>query len=166
MLCPGPFYTDFDDAQYAHWEGDTIILSTPAAPNKSMGWADPGHDIGWFSRAAFDRSPEWMKGLQVPVCGQSISYSDLATRITAVTGMKAAYRQCRLEEFEARAENSEDRRKEIGALGHWLEVAPDNKTCYGTIEMSRLIEVEKDLGTKALSWEMFLRRTCWRGPPK
>jgi len=80
--------------------------------------------------------------------------------------MKATYRQCSFEEFEARAENSEDRRKEIGALGHWLEVTPDNKTCYGTIEMDTLIEVERDLGTKALSWEMYLRRTGWRGPPK
>lgn len=107
-----------------------------------------------------------MKGIQVPVCGQSISYSDLAIKITAVTGMKATYRQCRVEEFEARTEESEESRKEIGALGHWLAIAPDNKTCYGTIEMSRLIEVEKDLGTKALSWEMFLRRTGWKGPPR
>jgi hypothetical protein len=131
-----------------------------------MGWADPGHDIGWFSRVAFDRGPELMKGLQVPVCGQSISYSDLESKITAVTGVKATYRQCSVEEFEARAENSEEWRKEIGALGHWLAIAPDNKTCYGTIEMDWSIEVEKDLGTKALSWEMFLRRTGWRGPPK
>jgi len=107
-----------------------------------------------------------MKGLQIPVCGQSISYSDLAAKITAVTGMKATYRECSVEEFEAKADNSENSRKEIGALGHWLEVAPDNKTCYGTIEMDRLIKVERDLGIKALSWEMFLRRTGWRGPPK
>lgn len=92
-----------------------MILSTPAAPNKSMGWADPGYDIGCFSRAAFDRDPEWMKCLQVPVCGQSISYSDLAIKITAVTGTETTYRQCGVEEFEARTENSEDTRKELGA---------------------------------------------------
>ena len=167
VLCPGPFYTDFNKPQYAYWEGDTIVLSTPAAPSKSMGWADPGHDIGWFARAAFDQGPEWMKGLEVPVCGHSILYSDLASKVTAVTGIKAKYRQCSVEEFEARPGNyGELRKEEMRALGQWFTIAPDNRTCYGTVEMSRLMCVERDLGIKALSWEMHLERTRWRGPPR
>lgn len=166
ILCPGPFYTDFDDIQYARWEGDTVVLSTPAAPSKRMGWADPGHDIGWFTRAVFDKGPEWMMGLEVPVCGQSISYSDLASKFTAVTGLKAEYRQCSLEEFEARSTNEQEKRKELSALGEWLAIAPDDKACYGTVEIGRLLSVEKELGRKALSWEKFLERTGWKGPPR
>jgi hypothetical protein len=166
ILCPGPFYTDFNDIQYTHWEGDTLIFSTPAAPNKRMGWADPGHDIGWFARAVFDKGPEWMAGLEVPVCGQSISYSDLANKFAAVTGLKAEYRQCSVEEFAGKSGSNSERTNELRALGRWLVVASDDKACYGTVEMSRLMKVEKDLQRKALSWEMFLERTGWRGPPR
>jgi len=166
VLCPGPFYTDFDSIQYAHWEGSTVVLSSPAAPNKKMGWADPGHDIGWFSRAAFEKGPAWMKGLEVPVCGQSISYSDLATKLTAVTGLKAEYRQCSLEDFETRAGGGQENRTELKALGQWLTIAPDNRACYGTVDMDRLLRVQKDLGIKAMTWERFLERTRWKGPSK
>lgn len=164
VLCPGPFYTDFEDPQYTYWEGDTVIFSTPAAPSKKMGWADPGHDIGWVTRAVFEKGAGWMSGSEVPVCGQNISYSDLATKFTAVTGVKADYRQCSVDEFEKRCGNNEERRKESRALGQWLSIAPDDRACYGTVEMDRLIRVERELGREALSWEQFLERTRWRGP--
>lgn len=132
-----------------------------------MGWADPGHDIGWFTRKALDIGPNWMSGNEVPVCGQSILYSELAERFTAVTGTKAKYRQCSVDEFEARSQsNLALRNKEVRTLGEWLVVAPDENTAYGTIEMDRLLSVEMKLGIKALSWDAFLQRTGWQGPPK
>jgi hypothetical protein len=143
-----------------------VIFSTPASPDKKMGFADPGHDIGWFTRAAFKKGPEFMKQQYVPVCGQSISYDDLALRFFAVTGIKAEYRQCSAEEFEARFENfSEADRKDMGALAKWLAVAPSDGVCYGTIDMERLSFAERGLNVKALSWEAFLERTRWSGPP-
>jgi hypothetical protein len=168
ILCPGPFYTDFNKSIFAYWEADNkLVLSTPAEGSKRMSWADPGHDIGWFARAAFDKGPEWMKGQQVPVCGQSISYSELATQLSAVTGIKAVYRQCSIEEFEKRLgayKEVDVDQEDMMALGKWLTIAPDDKACYGTIEMDRLRAMENDLGVKALSWEQFLERTYWRGP--
>jgi hypothetical protein len=129
-----------------------------------MGWADPGHDIGWFARAVFDAGPEFMKGQDL-VCGQSIAYDELASKFTAVTGVKAIYRKCSAEEFAASSRNTIAPKNDSSkALGEWLAVAPDNMTCYGTIENSVLTEVEKGLGVKALSWESFLERTGWRGP--
>jgi hypothetical protein len=165
ILCPGPFYTDFQDAQYAYWEGETVIFSTPAAPSNKMGFTDPGHDIGWFARAALDKGPDFMEGQEVPVCGQLISYSDLAAKFTAVMGIKAEYRQCTDEEFEARFENySEPDRKDMGALGKWLAIAPSDRACYGTIPKERLFDAESGIRVKALTWEVFLERTRWTGP--
>jgi hypothetical protein len=34
ILCPGPFYTDFNDMQYASWDSGVVVFSTPAAPTK------------------------------------------------------------------------------------------------------------------------------------
>ena len=62
--------------QYASWDGKVVVFSTPAAPTKRMGWSDPGHDIGWFARAAFDVGPECMGGDHVPVSGPVFSYED------------------------------------------------------------------------------------------
>jgi len=167
ILCPGPFYTDLNTPQYTYRDKDTVIFSTPAAPEKTMGWSDPGHDIGWFTRAAFNKGPEWMQGQEIPVCGQCISYTDLASKFTAVAGIKAEYRQCSIEEFEARSRQAvTSTGQNMRALGEWLAIAPDQRTCYGTIEMERLKIAEEELGVKALTWEMFLMRTGWRGPPK
>lgn len=132
-----------------------------------MGFADPGHDIGWFARAVFDIGPEYMKGQDIPVCGQAIAYSDLASNFTAVTGVKSEYRQCGVEEFEARFEKhvAPDKR-DMGALGKWLSIAPDNKTCYGTMDTDYLDTVESDLKTKALTWEAYLAKRTWKGPPR
>lgn len=146
-----------------------------------MGWADPGHDIGWFTRAVLDAGPEFMKGLEMPVCGQSISYADLADKIKAVTGIKAEYRACSVEEFVERVSKDDGsggngrgkgmgevtiKSEEVRELGKWLEIAPDDRACYGTVETKRLEDVERELDVKALSWEMFLERTRWKGPPK
>ena len=76
-------------------------LGTPATPSNKMGSADPGLDIGCFARAALDRGPGFMEGQEAPVCGLSISSSDLAANITALRGIKAEYRKCSPEEFEA-----------------------------------------------------------------
>ncbi|CZR69433.1 uncharacterized protein PAC_19333 [Phialocephala subalpina] len=166
ILCPGPFYTDFNDMDFATRDGDVVVFSTPAAPTKRMGWADPGHDIGWFARAALDAGRTSKEEL-VPVCGQSISYEDLATMFTTVTGIKAVYRQCSVEEFGTRGGVAGVERvkgKEVRGLGEWLAIAPDERTCYGTIGMEQLELVEREMGVKALSWEKFLERTGWRGP--
>jgi uncharacterized protein YbjT (DUF2867 family) len=165
VLCPGPFYTDLEDLHCVHLNGDAVIFSTPAASTKRMGWADPGHDIGWFVRAVLHKGPGFMKGREVPVCGQSITYSELASKFSAVTGIKALYQQCTEEEFAASSKNvivPKDNASK--ALGKWLAIAPDNMTCYGTVECSILTEVEGKLGVKASSWESFLDRTSWHGP--
>ena len=83
-----------------------------------------------------------------------------------MTGIKAEYRQCSAEAFETRSENfSEADRKYMGALAKWLAVEPSDGVCYGTIDMERLSFTERGLNAKALSWEAFLERTRWLGPP-
>jgi len=167
ILCPGPFYTDFSKHIYAYWQGDKLILSTPAAGNKRMGWADPAHDIGWFARATLEEGPEFMQGEEVPVCGQSIEYQELAGQLTAVTGIKAEYKACSIEEFEERLQGERDLvREDETSLGRWLAIAPDDMTCYGTIAMEALTVAQSKLRIKAQSWQAFLERTRWRGPPK
>jgi hypothetical protein len=166
ILCPGPFYTDFKDMEYASWDGDVVVFSTPAAPTKRMGWSDPGHDIGWFARAAFDVGPEFMKGEHVPVSGPVFSYEELASKFSAVTGIKAVYRQCSLEEFGALEGVDGVKGKEVSALGAWLTVAPDDGACYGTIPMEKLKQAQREMNVEALTWEKFLERTGWRGPEK
>lgn len=154
------------DMGYTSWEGEKLIFSTPAQPDKRMGWADPGHDIGWFSRAAWDVGVQELAEEMVPVCGQSISYEELASRFSAVTGVKAEYRHCGVEEFGERKSGRGVKGMEAKALGEWLVVAPDGRTCYGTMEMDLLESVQRKLKCKALPWEKFLERTGWRGPPK
>jgi len=166
ILCPGPFYTDFNDMQYASWGGGVVVFSTPAAPTKRMGWSDPGHDIGWFARAAFDVGPDSMKDEQAPVSGPVFSYEDLASKFSAVTGMKAVYRQCSLEGFGSLEVVDSVKGKEVGALGEWLAIAPDDGACYGTIGMHKLKQAQREMGVQELSWEKFLERTGWRGPLK
>ncbi|KAH7381783.1 hypothetical protein BKA64DRAFT_213355 [Cadophora sp. MPI-SDFR-AT-0126] len=169
ILCPGPFYTDFQDMGYASFDSaaGVVVFSTPAPPQKRMGWSDPGHDIGWFARAVLDAGYEVLKDLEeVPVCGQNVSYEELASKFSAVTGIKAEYRQCGVEEFGEREGTQGVKGMEAKELGRWLAVAPDGKTCYGTIEVDVLELVERKLGVKALSWEKFLERTGWRGPKK
>ncbi|KAG4413153.1 hypothetical protein IFR04_013692, partial [Cadophora malorum] len=161
MLCPGPFYTDFHDMGYASFDSaaGVVIFSTPAAPEKRMGWSDPGHDIGWFTRAVLDAGHGKLKDLEnVPVCGQSLTYEELASKFSAVTGVKAEYRQCSVDEFGERegARGVGGKGMEARQLGKWLAVAPDGKTCYGTIDMDVLEVVERTLNIKAQSWEMFL----------
>ncbi|TVY22073.1 NmrA-like family domain-containing protein, partial [Lachnellula hyalina] len=92
VLCPGPFYTDLYEPQYASWDGTTVIFSTTAAPETSVGFADPSHDIGLFTRAALDKGAQYMAGEEIPVCGPPLTYAELAARFTAVTGIQAAYR--------------------------------------------------------------------------
>jgi hypothetical protein len=152
--------------EYASWDGDVVVFSTPASPTKRMGWSDPGHDIGWFARAAFDVGPGFMRGEHVPVSGPVFSYEDLASKFSAVTGIKAVYRQCTLDEFGTLEGVDGLKGKEVRALGEWLAIAPDNASCYGTIAMDKLKPVEREMGVRALSWEMFLERTGWRGPVK
>jgi len=166
VLCPGPFYTDFNDMEYASWDGNVLVFSTPAAPTKRMGWCDPGHDIGWFARAAFDLGPDCMEGEDVPVSGPVFSYEDLASKFSAVTGIKAVYRQCSLEEFGKLEGVDGVKGKEVRALGEWLAVAPDEGACYGTVGMDKLKQTQREVGVRALSWEQFLERTGWRGPVK
>ena len=152
--------------QYASWDGNTVVFSTPAAPEKRMGWSDPGHDIGWFSRAAFDVGPQFMQGENVPVSGPVFSYEDLASKFSAVTGIKAVYRQCTLEEFGQLEGMDGVKGKEVKALGEWLAVAPDDGACYGTVGMDKLKQAQRVMGVQALSWEQFLERTGWRGPTR
>ncbi|KAH6664298.1 hypothetical protein B0J14DRAFT_493950, partial [Halenospora varia] len=166
ILCPGPFYTDFIDMGYASWDGDIVVFSMPAAPEKRMGWADPGHDIGWFTRAAFDVGSEVLKNELVPVCGQNISYEEVASKFTAVTGIPAVYRQCGLEESGTEGSVQGLKGQQVRGLGEWLAVAPDGRTCYGTVGMDVLERVERRLKVKALNWEKYLERTRWRGPVK
>lgn len=82
ILCTGPFYTDVNDMKYASWDGEVLLFATPAEPTKRMGWCDPGHDIGWFARAVFNKGPEYMKDEHIPVSGPSISYEDLASKFS------------------------------------------------------------------------------------
>ncbi|KAE8443294.1 hypothetical protein EG329_002010 [Mollisiaceae sp. DMI_Dod_QoI] len=166
ILCPGPFYTDFNDMGYALLQDNVVVFSTPAAPEKRMGWADPGHDIGWFARASFDVGPAVVGEEFLPVCGQSISYEELASKFSAVTGIPAEYRQCSVDEFGKGGNIHGVKAKELRGLGEWLAIAPDGKTCYGTIGLDILELVETRMKVKALSWETFLERTGWRGPGK
>jgi hypothetical protein len=80
--------------------------------------------------------------------------------------LKAEYKHCSVEELEARSGNDPEKRKELRALKQWLADAPDDRACYGTVEMSRLIRADKELGRKALTWEKFLERTRLRGPSR
>ncbi|TVY35738.1 NmrA-like family domain-containing protein, partial [Lachnellula occidentalis] len=77
VLCPGTFYTDFYEPQYASCDGTTVVFSTTAAPDTSMGFADPSHDIGIFARAALDKGPDYMAGEEIPVCGAPLTYAEL-----------------------------------------------------------------------------------------
>ncbi|KAH7319292.1 hypothetical protein BKA65DRAFT_541414 [Rhexocercosporidium sp. MPI-PUGE-AT-0058] len=174
ILCPGPFYTDFNDKNYASWDNGVLVFSTPAEPTKRMGWSDPGHDIGWFARACFDKGAEFMSNGYVPVSGPSLSYEEVASGFMAVTGTRAEYRQCEVDRFGVVANGDSNgdggrndvKGRELRALGEWLSVAPDGMTCYGTIEVERLNRVKRELRVEALSWEKFLERTGWRGPQK
>ena len=141
-----------------------MVFSTPAAPTKRIGWSDPGHNIGWFARAAFDVGPDSMKDGHVPVSGPVFRYEDLASKFSAVTGIKAVYRQCSLEEFASLEVVDSVKGKEVRALGEWLAITPDDGACYGTIGMDKLQQARREMGVQALSWERFLERTGWRGP--
>ena len=84
-----------------------------------------------------------MKDEQAPVSGPVFSYEDLASKFSAVTGMKAVYRQCSLEGFGSLEVVDSVKGKEVGALGEWLAIAPDDGACYGTIGMHKLKQAQR-----------------------
>ncbi|KAI9711347.1 MAG: hypothetical protein M1812_007196 [Candelaria pacifica] len=175
ILYPGLFFCNFNSPQFSYWtrenQKDTLVFCSPAAPHKSIGYVDPGADVGTFAKAAFDKGPE-VTARCYPVNSVNITYESLAKRFTAVTGIPAVYRQSSVEEFQQSTEallkdrDSSLIRDDLKAIGEWFTIAPDDMTCYGTMPMEKLAEAKHDLGVEATSWEEYLHRTGWKGPPR
>jgi len=176
LLYPGPFYTNFNCAQYCYWskratDGQaTVVFCSPAPPEKSMGWVDATYDIGSFVRAAFDKGPA-ATTKDYPVNTKNITYKRLASLFTAVTGVPAIYKQLTVDEFVNRSGKTFGFAKgsQLGLdterLAEWFMEAPDDNTGFGTMPMLSLEMAENDLGVRASSWEEYLERTQWMGPP-
>lgn len=68
-----------------------------------------------------------------------------------MTGIKAAYRQCGLEEFGSLEAADSVKRQELRELSKWLAIAPDENTFYRTISVKKLEQVQRDMNIEALS---------------
>lgn len=169
----GPFFTNIFTPQFSFYSGDTFILSTPANPQKTCGWVDPSVDIGALVLSVLS-SQVAKENRSFDISGKQLSFAELARTFSSVTGFKARYVQCTIEEWVDRVcvpPSSELAatsvfRQDLEALGEWLATMPSHKSVYGTVEADEVKRSERLMQVKCSSWEAYLRRAKWLQPTK
>lgn len=56
-------------------------------------------------------------------------------------------------------------KEDIRQMMEWISIAPEDKICYGALDPAEDSAWE-DLHLRASSFEYWLRRSGWRGPPE
>ncbi|KAJ4123176.1 hypothetical protein NW768_009704 [Fusarium equiseti] len=164
-VMPGFFYNNLIWPQYCRLRDDGVVqFCMPLPGNKPIQWTNPAHDMG-----AFVKYSTW--ALKRPKAKRTLLWAleypleKMAQTFTRVTGKRAVHSSISFEEFGDLSSKlvGPAFREDAIEMMQWAAVTPDDKTCYGALEM----ESEKsgeELGLSRSSFEDWLRRSGWTGP--
>ncbi|KAA8648101.1 hypothetical protein EYZ11_006165 [Aspergillus tanneri] len=162
---PGLFYTNLHRPQYCKREGDVVRFCPPVSGEKRADWVDPGHDIGIYVAEIFALGPDKTASKTYPVVGPKISFAEMAVIFKSITSQKSIYQPSTIEEWgdTVAAQAGVGYKRDIMEMMEWISAAPDEKVCYGTMDVGADTSFH-DLGVKATSFEEWLERSNWTGP--
>jgi hypothetical protein len=92
---------------------------------------------------------------------------EFASTFTRVTGQPAIYSPISMDEWADLSSKAVGNgfKEDIRQMMEWISIAPENKICYGALDPAEDSSWE-DLHLRASSFEDWLRRSGWRGPPE
>ncbi|GAQ07432.1 hypothetical protein ALT_4753 [Aspergillus lentulus] len=136
-LLPGLFFTNLDRPQYCRRE-EVFALGIEKTKNKNY-----------------------------VVCSPKLRMDELASTFTRVTGQPAIYSPISMDEWAdlSSREVGKGFKEDIRQMMEWISIAPEDKICYGALDPAEDSSWE-DLHLRASSFEDWLRRSGWRGPPE
>lgn len=115
--------------------------------------------------AIFNKGPATTANKIYPVVSPKLLFSDFARIFETKTGKRAIFEPISLDEWGSTvaAVAGKEYESDIREMMEWITVAPEERICYGTIEMGDDTSWE-DLGVRASTFEEWLERSGWRGP--
>lgn len=101
------------------------------------------------------------------VCSPKLRMDDFASTFTRVTGQPAIHSPISMDEWADLASKPVGKgfKEDIRQMMEWISIAPEDKVCYGALDPAADSSWE-DLHLQASSFEDWLRRSGWRGPPE
>lgn len=104
-----------------------------------------------------------------PVVSPKIPFSELPRIFTRKTGIPAYFDPISLDEWGSTVAQAAGKgyERDITEMMEWVALAPDERVCYGTFDAGEEENAREELGpgVRASSFEEWLDRTGWRGPP-
>ncbi|KAJ5986618.1 cinnamoyl-CoA reductase [Penicillium sp. IBT 35674x] len=100
------------------------------------------------------------------VCSPKLRMDEFASTFTRVTGQPAIYSPISMDEWADLASKAvgNEFKEDIRQMMEWISIAPEDKICYGALDPVE--DSSWDLHFQATSFETWLRRSGWRGPPE
>lgn len=101
------------------------------------------------------------------VCSPKLRMDEFASTFTRVTGQPAIYSPISMDEWADLASKPVGNgfKEDIRQMMEWISIAPEDRICYGALAPAEDSSWE-DLHLRASSFEDWLRRSGWRGPPE
>ncbi|KAJ5776365.1 NmrA-like [Penicillium nucicola] len=167
-LLPGLFFTNLDRPQYCRREANGVVrFCTPIPPTKLVEWVDPVYDMGIFAAEVFALGIAKTKNKNYIVCSPKLRMDEFASTFTRVTGQPAIYSPISMDEWADLASKPVGNgfKEDIRQMMEWISIAPVDKVCYGALDPAQDSTWE-DLHLRASTFEDWLRRSGWRGPPE
>ncbi|KAJ5147474.1 NmrA-like [Penicillium atrosanguineum] len=191
-LLPGLFFTNLDWSHYCRREANGVVRFCPPIPStKLVEWVDPVYDMGIFAAvvsAKEDLIPYPMpcderlreslsevfalgivktKNKNYVCCSPKLRMDEFASTFTRVTGQPAIYSPISIDEWAGLASRAVGNgfKEDIRQMIEWISIAPEDKICYGALDPAEDSSWE-DLHLQASTFEDWLRRSGWRGPPE
>jgi hypothetical protein len=164
----GLFFTNLDRPQYCRREANGVVRFCPPIPStKLVEWVDPVHDMGIFAAEVFSLGIAKTKNKNYVVCSPKLRMGEFASTFTRVTGQPAIYSPISMDEWAELSSKAVGNgfKEDIRQMMEWISIAPENKICYGALDPAEDSSWE-DLHLRASSFEDWLRRSGWRGPPE
>lgn len=167
-LLPGLFFTNLNRPQYCRREANGIVRFCPPIPStKFVEWVDPVYDMGIFAAEVFALGIAKTKNKNYIVCSPKLRMDEFASTFTRVTGQPAIYSPISIDEWADMASRAvwAGFKEDIRQMMEWISIAPEDKGCYGALDPAEDPSWE-DLHLRASTFEDWLRRSGWMGPPE
>ncbi|KAJ5885226.1 NmrA-like [Penicillium taxi] len=167
-LLPGLFFTNLDRPQYCRREANGVVrFCPPIPPTKLVEWVDPVYDVGIFAAEVFALGIEKTKDKNYVVCSPKLRIDEFASTFTRVTGQRAIYSPISIDEWADLASKAVGNgfKEDIRQMMEWISIAPEDKICYGALDPAEDSSWE-DLHLRSSTFEDWLVRSGWRGPPE
>ncbi|KAJ5789836.1 NmrA-like [Penicillium psychrosexuale] len=167
-LLPGLFFTNLDRPQYCRREANGVVRFCPPIPStKLVEWVDPVHGMGIFAAEVFALGIAKTKNKNYVVCSPKLRMGEFASTFTRVTGQPAIYSPISMDEWADLASKAVGVgfKEDIRQMMEWISIEPEDKICYGALDPAEDSSWE-ELHLRASSFEDWLRRSGWRGPPE